>query len=183
MNFPLIPKKLQNNYRSYTTCPRAWKLDLSANNMFISPNVKAWCHLLLCLQTQPHRCHLASTCIYFHRSLYGDFFFFFKTRCVNRGKNKYNQHVSLWSIQSWTPGALKKRALCVLHTQLNKHSDKHKNSAILGVWCGKKSTEKPDPVWPPFHLMGIVEPPGESSSSTYIKCVLLICLDNFFFFF
>lgn len=111
------------------------------------------------------------------------FFFFFKTRCVNRGKNKYNQHVSLWSIQSWTPGALKKRALCVLHTQLNKHSDKHKNSAILGVWCGKKSTEKPDPVWPPFHLMGIVEPPGESSSSTYIKCVLLICLDNFFFFF
>lgn len=40
MKFPLIPEQLHNNYCSNTTCPRAWMVDLSANNMFISFNMK-----------------------------------------------------------------------------------------------------------------------------------------------
>lgn len=38
--FPVIPEQLPNNYLSYTICPQAWRLDLSANSMFISLNVK-----------------------------------------------------------------------------------------------------------------------------------------------
>lgn len=38
--FPIIPEQLPNNYLSCTTCPQAWRLDLSANSMFISLNVK-----------------------------------------------------------------------------------------------------------------------------------------------
>lgn len=61
MTFPLIPEQLHNNYCSYTTCPRAWRLDLSANNMFISLNVKTGNVISYCaLQTQQLRCHLAS---------------------------------------------------------------------------------------------------------------------------
>lgn len=61
MKFPLIPEQLHNNYCSYTTCPRAWRLDLSANNMFISLNVKTGNVISYCaLQTQQLRCHLAS---------------------------------------------------------------------------------------------------------------------------
>lgn len=38
--FPIILQQLPNNYLSYTICPQAWRLDLSANSMFISLNVK-----------------------------------------------------------------------------------------------------------------------------------------------